>query len=299
MKKITIFALIMIVLFGYSVEAKKKALIELPMLKSNVDGFSQPLLEIDQETISFDEKNTTVTVQFKKIADFPHSYTPRIERLEISAIGSKNENVEIMLSPNYYEPAVSLAELNKLLKQPVGSTAKVKLGISTINDLQEIKDVEVQGLAITKLIIVDQAEFEEAVDFVLKIRDVVLSKYQSKLEELADYEHTFPSGIKWYDSSDPEAEEPEVDIPIEPAAMKKLTRADLLDGEVVVSKNVKKNRMACFNLIFDYEELCYSLIFWDTVIKYDGSDGTGYIVFIKIVKVNGEFKIVWIDVIDN
>lgn len=300
LKHIKILALIAFMLFGYTAEAKKKqAMVSFPVLKTKIEGFYLRVIEIDQESIEFDIKNTTITLQFKKIAEFPYDYTPRIERLEISTIGSDDENVEILLSPNYYEPSISLTELTKLINSPVGSTAKVKIAISTINDLKEIQGAFIDGLAITKLIIVDQAEYEEAVDFVLKIKDAVLSKDQSKLEELVDYYHTLPNGDKWYDSTDPESEEPEIDIPIEPAAIKKLTRADLLDGEVIASKSVKKNQLSYFNLFFDNDSKCYSFVFWDTAINSDEFDGIGYCVHIKIAKVNGEYKIVWMEVIDN
>lgn len=298
MKHFTIIVLIALIFVGYTAEAKKKAnKYYFPVLKTKVDGFSQPLIEIDQETIELDLNKETVTVQLKKVADFPHSYTPRIEELEISSVGSNNEDVSVQISTNFFTPSNVLTKLNEFIKQPVGSTIKLKLSAFSYSSAKEIKEANIQGLAITNLVVVDQAEFDEALDFFLQLKKVILSGDQVKLKELVDYNYIFPDGSKWMDYTGADEEQPEVFLPIENKDIQKITRANLKDGYYTISRSVKDNNISYFRFYFNDYFKCYSLMYINTYLKFiDGeTDGEGWSGLISIAKVNGKYKIVRLD----
>lgn len=301
LKHITIFFLISLLFVGYSAEAKKKSkkkeFFSFPVLKTKVEGFSQPLIEIDQETIDLDLKTETVTVKLKKVADFPLNYTPRIEALEISSVGSKNEDVSLEITTNFFTPSNTLKKLNEFIMQPVGSTIELKLSTFSYYTSKEIKDANIQGMALTNLVIVDQAEFEEALDFVMQIKKIVQSNDINKLKELVDFDYVFPDGSKWMDYTGEDVEQPEVYLPIEKEDIQKITRANLKDGYYTISKSVKDNNISYFRFYFNDYFKCYSLMYTNTYIKFiDGeTDSEGHSGIISFAKVKGKFKIVRLD----
>lgn len=298
-KNIIILTLAALVLFGYNAEAKKKKkeLFTLPVIKTNVEGFSESFIEIDQKSITVDLNSYEITIHFKKVAEFPYNYTPRIEALEISSVGSNNEDVSVQISTNFFKPSNVLTKLNEFIKQPVGSTIKLKLSAFSYSSAKEIKEANIQGLAITNLVVVDQEEFDEALNFILQLKKVILSGDQVKLRELVDYNYIFPDGSKWMDYTGADVKQPEVFLPIEKKDIQKITHANLKDGYYTISKSVKDNHIAYFRFYFNDYFKCFSLMYSNTYIKYiDGeTDSEGWGGYIAIAKVNGKYKIVRLD----
>lgn len=303
MKHFTIIVLIALIFVGYTAEAKKKQkkkeICTFPVLKTKVKGFSQPLIEIDQETIELDLKKETVTVQLKKVAEFPYNYTPRIEALEINSIGSNNEDVtgiEIYASSNdYNNHEVLLQKLKEFILQPVGSTINVELSFRVYfyTSAKQLAKADIKGLALTDLFIVDQAEFDEVLDFVLQIQEVVKNKDKAKLNSMIVFNYVFPNGSEFIEHES-QFMEPEFYFPIDNEFMSKLTRENLKTGNYTLIYDKKKNIDRHFKLYYDSYTDAYCLYFFDGPVEdlYDGLDDDGSAEVIYLKKLNGKFKIV-------
>lgn len=299
MKNIITLALMALILVAYSAEAKKKKKekYSFQVMKGKIKGFSERFIEIDQESIEFDINADYVTVQFKKVAEFPHNYTPRIEELVVSSMKDEKGEPKVKLTTRAYKPSDAIAKLNDLIKQSVGSTVKVKLYNQSYFEMEELKQPKLKWLAISELTIINQSELDEAIDFVLQVKKIVNSENKKKLKELFYSDYVFPNGESWnYFKEIKDLDE--IYLPIDKEYMQKLTRENLMKGYYTVYSNVKSNNIKYFNFYYDEYYNAYCLSFMDTHIEFieDETEGDGSGGMIYFAKVNGKFKIVNIDV---
>lgn len=294
LKNIIILTLIALLFASYSAEAKKKQKkISVPVVKMNVKGFDEPLIEIDQQTIDIDVINYVATVRFKKVADFPHNYVPRLEELKIESPGDDENGIPVQLSIDFFRPSDVKRKLNELINQPVGSTVEVKLEAYCSDTPEDIARAKKEGAGITLLTIIDQAKYNEAIDFAVKISKIITSNGNTIPSDMIYKGYVYPSGdsasLRYYDVSE------NTFSPIEEEYMKKVTREKLSKGSIIFKQSKKENLLV-------YMELCYNSFvdafawrFTSTYMKYiedDDTCGEGYAGIIFFKKINGKFMIV-------
>lgn len=294
LKYITIVALVAFIVFGCGAEAKKKKTktYSFPVLKSKVEGFSQPLIDIAQESIEFNLNEDYVTVKIKKVADFPHNYIPRIEALEITSLCSNSNGVSIIMTTEDNMSSIALKTLNDFVKQPVGSTIDVKLRLLPYCSADEIKKANIEGLGISKLIIVNNSEFEELLDFLMNFKKVVSAKDKNNFNQFLVKDYKFEDGENYF------AIENEEDFLMDFDVLAKLNRDKIREGSQVITKNVKENFIDLFRI--RYDEYYKAYIFSHCVYpikrgdEYVDGDGDGTEESFIIVKVDSKYKIVGI-----
>lgn len=294
MKRIIILSIISSMIFAYSAEAKNKGkTYSLPVIKTKIEGLSAPFIEIDQEAIEFKLKAETATVQFKKVAEFPGNYTPRIEELVITSFGSKSEDVFIEMTTVNRLPSDVLKQLNSLIDQPVGSTIKVKLQLFSDYTTKELKKANIQGLGISSIKIIDRREFEEVIDFLMNYKNIVANKDNKKIKQIIAKDYKSEDGESYIDLANPE------EFLMDFEVIHKLNRDKISEGNQIISKNVKDNFIDFLRISYDDFLKSFVLSHCEYPIDSDvGAEegyGEGSEVFLYIAKVKGKYKIVGIN----
>lgn len=162
-------------------------ILSFTVLKTKIDGFSHRIIEIDQDSIMLDFSKKEVKICFKKVAEFPKNYVPRLVSIQISSIEENYSRIDIL--PSDYITSPSCHQLSKLLQGPIGGTACVTLRLTAPTSISESERSKIKGLAISAMEIENQEEYDEFFSFYAEFRKQLIANNKSKLKAMSDYHY--------------------------------------------------------------------------------------------------------------